>query len=406
MLRLASLGAAALALTLLSGAAGAAAVEVLVRPADGPERAGKLGELAAKSLTVVSGEGATERFAWADLMSVEFPGAKAPDGSECARLHLVSGDVISAKVEIGGGEKLLASGPWAERFPVETRELSALVMPAAIKDKDVLKDVLAALARPGRKRDVVFLPNGDLAEGSFEGLTKAGLSLKSDLAPEPQEFNLAEIAAVVFAELRPWTAPEETHCVAELAGGGRVRGSPVSLEGDVLEWRLLSGTRLKLSAPAVHAIRVRNGRVTFLSELAPASVEETPFVEGLPFVWKWRADRDVLGKPLVLGGVEFARGLGVAAGTRLTFELDGKYRRFKAAAGVCDSAAPGGRTAFKVLVDGKEVFSADPLPTRGAKPVPVDVSVEKAGKLTLVIDFGDGSDLGDIGGWGDARLIK
>jgi hypothetical protein len=36
----------------------------------------------------------------------------------------------------------------------------------------------------------------------------------------------------------------------------------------------------------------------------------------------------------------------------------------------------------------------------------VDVSVEKARELELVIDFGDESDLGDLGGWGDARLIR
>jgi hypothetical protein len=406
MRRPAMLAPAALALLLAAGPAGAWAVEVAVRPADGPERSGRLGELNSKSLTVYSSTGGTERYALADLMAVEFPEAKAPEGADCAHLHLVSGDVIPARVEVGEGDKLLASGPWVEKFPVKTRELAALVMPAALKDKEILKDVLAALRRPGRRHDTVFLPNGDLSEGSFEGLTRNGLRLKSSLGPQLQEFKLADVAAVVFAELRPWSPPEDMYFVAEMAGGGRVSGSPVSLAGDGLEWKTLSGARLKLTASTVGAIRVRNGRVTFLSEAQPSAVDETPFVEGLPFVWKWRADRDVFGKPLVLGGVAFGRGLGVAAGTRLTYELDGKYRRFKAAAGVCDSAAPGGKTAFKVLVDDKEVFSANPLLTRGARPVPVDVSVEKAAKLTLVIDFGDGSDLGDIGGWGDARVIK
>jgi alpha-galactosidase len=151
---------------------------------------------------------------------------------------------------------------------------------------------------------------------------------------------------------------------------------------------------------------VRGGRVTYLSDLVPAAAEERPFVEGLPFVWKWRADRDVLGKPLALGGVRYGRGLGVAAYTKLTYKLDGGYRRFKAAAGVCDSTAAGGHTLFRVLVDGREVFASKPLLGRGDKPLPVDVGVEKARELELVIDFGDESDLGDLGGWGDARLIR
>ena len=98
----------------------------------------------------------------------------------------------------------------------------------------------------------------------------------------------------------------------------------------------------------------------------------------------------------------------MAAFTRLRYPLDGRYRKFKAKAGILDSVAPGGKTSFMVLVDGKEVFSTAKKPlTRGAKPRYVEADVSGGKVLDLVVDFGpDASDLGDIGGWGEARLIK
>ncbi|MHC4916771.1 MAG: NPCBM/NEW2 domain-containing protein, partial [Planctomycetota bacterium] len=145
-----------------------------------------------------------------------------------------------------------------------------------------------------------------------------------------------------------------------------------------------------------------------LGELKPRDVKQNAFIQGLPFVWQWRRDSDVFGKPLSLGGEKFARGLGVAAFTRLSYDIGGRYRKFKAEIGILDSVASGGKTTFRVLVDGKEVFSNAKKPlTRGAKPRAINADVTGGKLLELVVDFGpDSSDLGDIGGWGEARLIK
>jgi hypothetical protein len=325
----------------------------------------------------------------------------APAGEGCARLYTVSGDIIPARLEADAAGKLTASGPWTGKFEVNSKDLLGLLLPAGLKDEKVREE----LARPGRRKDKVFLLNDEM-EGSFEGLAGNTLKFKADVLGA-MEYKLDDVLGLAFAELKHFKTPGKTYCVAELAGGGRVAGHPLKLDGEGLEWRTLEGTDLRLVLSAVTAIRMRNARVTYLSELVPDAVEEKPFVEGLPFVWKHRADLDVFGKPLVLGGVKYRRGLGVAAYTKLTYKIESAgYKRFKAAAGICDSTAAGGKTAFRVLVDGKEAFAAKPLLTRGAKPVSVDLSVEKAREVSLIIDFGDESDLGDIGGWGDARLIK
>jgi len=391
------LTAAALALGL---AAPARAVQVVVRPAEGPAVKGRLTGLDGKTLRVHAEDG-PRGFRLADLMDVEAQGVKPPDGTGCARIYTAAGDVIPAKVALDPGGKLVASGPWTARFEVSTKDLAGILMPAGVRNRKVAREML----RRGRRKDKLVLDRDEL-EGSFEGLTRDGLKFNSVLGLE--EYKLAEVLALAFTELKPFALPESTYYVAELAGGGQVLGAPLELEGGKLRWRTLGGMQLKLTLAAVSALRVRNGKVTFLSDLRPAKAEQKPFIEGLPFLWKWRRDADVFGKPLALGGQKFRRGLGVAAFTRLTYQLGGKFKRFKARAGVCDSVAVGGKTAFKVLVDGRELFNnaRNPL-TRRAKPRAIDVEVKGGKVLELIVDFGpDGSDLGDIGGWGGARLIK
>jgi hypothetical protein len=384
----------------LLAAAPAWCVEVLVRPAEGREVKGRLMSVKGEELRVHVGTGA-QVFKLADLMSAEMVGVRPPDGAGCARIRTVSGDLIPAKISTGEG-RLYASGPWVERFEVNTRNVSALLLPQGLKDQRARE---AFLSGQRRKSDHLYLLNDDF-EGMFEGLTLKGISFKSFLGK--QEYKLEDVAAIVFAELKRFEPPQSTYLTAELAGGGRIHGVPGGISGETLSWKTLGGMQLKLKLSTVKALRVVNGRVVFLDALDPQKVEQQPFIHGLPFIWKWQRNRDVFRKPLKLGGKSFSRGLGVAARTRLTYHLDGRFKRFKAAAGICDSVASGGRTAFKVLVDGKARFDNSQNPLSGGKPPRrVDVDVTGAKVIVLVVDFGpDGSDLGDIGGWGEARLVK
>jgi len=393
---------ALLALSLVLPVASAAeAVQVMVRPADAREVRGQITGIEAGILSIRTSTGQARDFRLADLMSVEMTGVKAPTAEGCSRVYTVSGDVIPAKISTSAG-KLTGAGPWTERFDISTKDLSAILLPGGLKDKRALE----AIGSGSRsKTDHIYLLGDDFG-GSFEGLTQDGVKFKSFMGEE--KYKLEALAAISFAELKPFKRPDTTFVTAELAGGGKVSGTPQKFEGGRLSWKTLGGMKLALKVSAISALRVVNGRVTFLADMKPEKVEQKPFIHGLPFVWTWRRNEDVFRKPLKLGGKEFSRGLGVAAYTRLTYRLDGKYKRFEAAAGVCDSVAPGGKTAFKVLVDGKTRFdnTKNPL-SRGKNPRKVSVDVKGAKTLALIVDFGpDGSDLGDIGGWGEARVIK
>ncbi len=88
-------------------------------------------------------------------------------------------------------------------------------------------------------------------------------------------------------------------------------------------------------------MRFRGGKMTYLSDLNPSKVEETPFFgHRLP----WRRDVNLLGEPLKMKGQTYERGVAVHSRCVLTYDLNGRYSTFEALVGFDDaSQRPGPR---------------------------------------------------------------
>ncbi len=111
----------------------------------------------------------------------------------------------------------------------------------------------------------------------------------------------------------------------------------------------------------------------------------------------------VTGAPLTIGGRVFARGLGTHANSKIIFDLDGEYRRFKAWAGADQATTPS--ITMEVKVDGKTVWKSGLL-TRSSAAQRVEVDIAGAKHLELLVgDGGNGID-GDHADWADAMLMK
>ncbi len=113
-----------------------------------------------------------------------------------------------------------------------------------------------------------------------------------------------------------------------------------------------------------------------------------------------RRDRNAEGRPLGAGGR--VRGIGTHAPSEIVYRLDGNYARFRATA---VAAEAGGTVVFKVLGDGKELFTSAVL--RGPDGhAAVDVSVAGVKELRLLVtDAGDGFNA-DMANWIAASLEK
>ncbi|MEN3308257.1 MAG: hypothetical protein V7603_4459 [Micromonosporaceae bacterium] len=109
------------------------------------------------------------------------------------------------------------------------------------------------------------------------------------------------------------------------------------------------------------------------------------------------------GHPITIGGVAYAKGLGVHPSGDAGFYLAGRCTTFSAVVGVDDEVGDSGSVRFHVLVDGAEVWSSAVLTGAGAG-VPVSVPVSGGQQVDLVVDDGgDGNGL-DHADWADARV--
>lgn len=246
------------------------------------------------------------------------------------------------------------------------------------------------------KDDQVLLDSGPVV-GRVEGLVAGRLVLRSALDPEPLKLALDQIRGVRLAvPLRPAKGVRLAATLDELhpplrvlpaAGGFALASVPQVTLGAVL-------------APV--RLRIEGGRRVYLSELDPASVEETG---AFGVVWPHQRDRNLDESPLRLGGVRYERGVAVHSQARLSWNLTGVYTRLRALSGIADLVGDQGDCAASLSVDGMVVWSKDSV-RGGEKPQIIDLDLTGAKKLELKVEYGARYDIADHFVLADAYLIK
>jgi alpha-galactosidase len=109
------------------------------------------------------------------------------------------------------------------------------------------------------------------------------------------------------------------------------------------------------------------------------------------------------GHPITVGGVVYAKGLGVHAESSVEYYTGGACETVSAQVGVDDEKGANGTVAFEVWADGTKVASTGVLTNAmPAQPLTADVTGAQLVRL-VVTDGGDGID-SDHADWADARL--
>lgn len=101
------------------------------------------------------------------------------------------------------------------------------------------------------------------------------------------------------------------------------------------------------------------------------------------------ARRSITGRPLTLGGVVYAHGVGTHANGAIQIQLDGSATHFDAMVGVDADSGKAGSVTFTVYVDTKKVV--DTAVIRGGQ-APVSISVDLTGAKWLRLETGDAGD--------------
>ncbi len=222
------------------------------------------------------------------------------------------------------------------------------------------------LAAAGDK-DWVLIVGRDQAvaavEGNISGLADGKLEVTVD--GEARKVALPRVLGFVLAA-HPQPAPSDTfYQLLEFDGGDKLSGSLTSISGQAIGLRTRWGGEVQIPRSSLRAVACRNGRATYLSDLEPLQVEETPYFSRL---LSWHRDETLDGGPLVLAGTTYRKGLAVHSRSRLTYALDGRFKSFQAKLGFDDGAPPGGAVTARVLADDRELY-ANPDLRADAEPV-------------------------------------
>ncbi len=186
--------------------------------------------------------------------------------------------------------------------------------------------------------------------------------------------------------------------------GGRVTLTEASCDGTTLRGKTAFGAAVRFPLERVAQLDILGGKAVALEEVVPSKYEFHPYLNEK---WTWSANENVLGRDLYLGGSAYDRGIGMHAHSLLSFPLNGAYHRFEARVGLDERDGRKGRVRVKVLLDAKAVD----LGKKGALtiadvPLAVNIGVEGAKTLTLVVEYADNGPVDAVVNWVEARLVK
>ena len=204
-----------------------------------------------------------------------------------------------------------------------------------------------------RDYDTIFISGGaELQEvdGLIEGLDEESLSFDRDgklqSIPRPRAYGVVLASPILDEDERP-------ACAVSLTGGTRLRADIAEMDGGQLKLEMVEGIEFEVAWEKVERIGIRSARLAYLSDLDVKNAGARPILAPLR---SWQRDRSVAGLPLKIDDRVYDKGVGMAAGSFVTFPNDGPYDLLLAEIGIDSDTGGRGDCEFVVLAGGEEIF--------------------------------------------------
>jgi hypothetical protein len=304
---------------------------------------------------------------------------------------------------------LLAGGDQIRGEPAKIDGETLTWHAASVGDMQIaLKQVLAISksaqprGREGEKQaeDVVLLSNGDSVRGIVSSLADKQLTVQVNGTPTPVP--LDSVATITFASTGAPPASSTRVFRIRLSDDSLITAQSVKTSGDQLAITLAGAVR-NVPLGSVAAIEQMNGPVSWLSSRAPSQNVQTPMLQTSRPA---RMDRSVTGKPIRFGERSYARGIGVAPYSKITWPLDPSrgYQSFRTQYAI-DGASPYADVTVRVLLDDKVAHERKGFGAGELSPV-ILVPLGGAKTLTLEVDFGANYNVQDRLNWIEPALTR
>ena len=316
----------------------ASAVTFVVRKANGSELRSQVASLD-KDWTVGVGKPIARRLAAAEWLSLRQADVTLPLLPTEEQIVLTSGDRIPVRHLRLDDEKLRfrhADLNDGKEVGVPLASVAMIWRMGPDGTVDAVRRRQRLLHERG-KRDRVLLRNGDAVEGTLNALSASEVEV--EVARKNVAMKWPQVAAVLLSsELADKRSPRTAFARIVLSAtarlpGGRFTVVAPSCDGETFVAQTLFGATLSVPLERLVALELYANQAIALSDQLPNNYVYTPYLDEK---WPWRADANAIGGDLRLGGSAFAKGIGMHADSRLTYALDGKYRRFDALVGLDD----------------------------------------------------------------------
>lgn len=320
--------------------------------------------------------------------------------------YLTNGDRISGKVGGGQAGSLTIESESLGSARIKFEKLRALFVPENISEKGSAISKLEL----NKSYDMVFLKDGSVTEGFVEKISEGGVSIKVKAVAqvEVKEATIThpfeKVSIVLLGVTEDFKKPESLQAAVYTVDGSCVSGKLVALKGDTvnIDSPVLAGFSIKRGD--VESIYFTGGNFTYLSDMAPVDVVETPFFDN--FLYPYQKDRSLERKePISVRGKLYRKGVSAHSKTELTYDLDGKYSFFLSKLAIDDETKGKGNVTILIYGDGKELHKSEDI-TGKSEPIPVRIDLKGVKKLKLVVDFGKNLDTMDRAVFADAVLVK
>lgn len=323
------------------------------------------------------------------------------DGSRLVTAADWSGE---APVQIVGDSITVRSDSWSEAR-LDRSQVRGLVFAERSHPRDRLQLENEVRAASG-KQDEALLANQDRLAGTVKKLAAGTLTLATEAGDV--ELPLSRVEAVIFANERPTgDSIPRARMIVGLRDGSLLYANSVEANDAGARLETTGGVRLTGGVrDDFVALQVLDGDFVYLSDLEPANYRHVPYLE---IAWPYERDRNLQGEPLRIGGKIYLKGIAMHSAARLSYSLDGTFRRFDSDVALDDSTGNGGSVTFAVylLRDGKWQAEFQSGVVRGGEqPRRVSVDLTGAAAITLTVDYADRGDELDHADWLDARLVK
>jgi hypothetical protein len=266
-----------------------------------------------------------------------------------------------------------------------------------------------------QEADLLALDNGDRLIGQLQTIAEAETAANKREAIVAFNSTVGEVK-VPLTRVRGLVLARQNSDEHELAAqkkllvglrdGSLITANSLTVKGDQTIIASLSAGELKTSPPSIAALQSFNENIVYLSDLQPGAYNVEPYLD---LHWPYRRDRNVLNRPLIVGGEHYPKGIGMHSQARLTYNVDKTFSRFAAQIALDDAAKGEGSVIFRALLhEGGQWREAYASPTvhGGDPPRPIAVDLAAADQLALEVTYADQGDEHDDADWLDARLER